>query len=738
MSPRTGRTSKHASRRAGPPPARHGWRFPWTLDGSATIEPAEARLLRRFTFAVAALLGIALLAMVFGPHRIGDYFTETDFYGGYAEGARLIQHGHLDPSRYGVVGPGYELVLALWGSVIRDLFLAAELISVLSTAATVLLLESLVSRRAGARVGFFAALIYATNPWVFRFGYIASTDAFSIMLQVLSLGLVLGGRGRGRTIAAGLTAAAAFLTRYNAIYLLPAGILACWLEGRERNRTGHDAAGAPSPDDRAKVDAPSATRGSGWMLQALTFLIAFLAPIVPWLLFCLANGSRLSFQLYHNIAFEVYARHQGMVWDDYQKKLQPQFHSLWDVVRRDPVQFTLRMVLNVFDHLRLDATHLLGWPATIAALLGIVLALTSGAFSAALPVIAAGALLFLSLVPTFYAERYSMALLPVYSMLAGLFFGLPRFAFALKSRPIWLKSVLIAFPVAVALYESVLVEREAVRLLPVEVLEQARVLRALARPGDRLIARKPHLAFHTGLPSVAFPFTETIPALADYAHRNHVRWLFISWPEVETRPRYWHLLDTTAAMPGLIPRHVTRPHPSVLYEVGPEFGRLPAWYSNDTLMTLHSARAQLLVLPTDVKALFEYALAMRAEGQYDSAGRYADAALAIKPHYISALLISGEMALRRNDAARATEAFTTAMNAHPSNIDAKVGLGWALLISGRVDEAARVWHKVADRTIDPTTLQRMIQVFSRVGDQEALGHAEAMLDSLRTASRGGP
>jgi hypothetical protein len=79
------------------------------------LAPGLDRLLWRLTLLAIALLGVALLAMVLGPHRVGDYMTETDFYGQYAQGARLIQHGHLEPARYGVVGPGYELALALAG-----------------------------------------------------------------------------------------------------------------------------------------------------------------------------------------------------------------------------------------------------------------------------------------------------------------------------------------------------------------------------------------------------------------------------------------------------------------------------------------------------------------------------------------------------------------------------------------------------------------------------------------------
>ena len=125
-----------APRRRAAPPAPRKAAAVFALHGEAAFDPTWAPVLTRAAIAVAILLGVALLVMVFGPHRIGDYFTETDFYGGYAEGARAIQHGQLDPSRYGVVGPVYDLALALAGGVVRDLFLAAELLSVLCAVAS--------------------------------------------------------------------------------------------------------------------------------------------------------------------------------------------------------------------------------------------------------------------------------------------------------------------------------------------------------------------------------------------------------------------------------------------------------------------------------------------------------------------------------------------------------------------------------------------------------------------------
>ena len=76
--------------------------------------------------------------------------------------------------------------------------------------------------------------------------------------------------------------------------------------------------------------------------------------------------------------------------------------------------------------------------------------------------------------------------------------------------------------------------------LPVEVLECARdAARAARAPGDRVIARKAHIAYHGGVEAVGFPFTRTASTtLASYARADEARWLYFSWPEAETRPQF--------------------------------------------------------------------------------------------------------------------------------------------------------------------------------------------------------
>ncbi len=677
---------------------------PFALHAPAGVSDAARRRFVRLAWALAALLAAALLAVTFGPHRIGDYFTETDFYGQYAEGARLIQNGRLLPARYGVVGPGYEAALALAGLVVRDLFLAAQLLSIAATAATLLLWFHLLERRAAARLALCAALFLAFDATFFRYGYSATTDALALALQAAALYALLA-RSSGRAaLAAGLFAALAFLTRYNAAVLLPAGIVAAL------------AGGTPHPR-RARA--------------ALLFAAGFLAPVAPWALWSLAHGGSFASQLHHNIAYEVFARAKGIPWDDYQRDLQPQFHGLWDVIRRDPGAVAARMLHNVGDHLRQDAASLLGWPATLCALAGLVLGAADGTLRRLWPLGLAWALLFLALVPVFYSERYSLALLPTYAALAGLAFASPRFALvAGRARRVWLKGALVLLPLGAMATASWRVQARAMDQLPVEALECAETLRALKRPGDAVIARKPNLAFHAGVRAVPFPFTNGLPALADYARESGARWLYFSWPEGETRPQYWFLLDTTAAVPGLAPRRATAPHPAVLYEIGPDFGRVPAWMANDTLMALHTLRARLMVDGNDVRVLHDFARVEHARGRLEPARGALERAAALAPGDVAVLVALGEVALKQGDAATGEAAFARAQALAPASVEARVGRGWARLVAGRPEEAAALWRPVVSETRDAATLLRMAEIFHALGDREAAAAARATLARL--------
>jgi hypothetical protein len=601
--------------------------------------------------------------------------------------------------------------LALVAALVRDLFLAARLLSVAAMSVAMAFWFALLRARAGARVGLFTLLFLAANPTFLRYGYSATTDGVALALQALALWLLLARPGLRAVVIAGALSACAFLTRYNAVYLLPLGLVTIALRGARQE-----------------------TRGRA----ALGFAAGFTALVAPWIVFSLARGGTFQFQLHHNIAYDVFARAKGIPWDDYQKLLQPQFKTLWDVIERDPKAVFRRELFNLGDHLVQDAKILLGLPVSYAALAGIAFAAWDGTLRRLWPLWLAWAMGFVLLVPIFYSERYSLTLLPVYACLAATAFASPKLALVLtRMQGVWIKALCMAIPLVLSIQTSAKLQEHVHNQLPVEVLDVAQRLRALKAPGDRVMARKPHIAFHADLESVPFPFTRTIPELGAYTREKHVRWIYFSFPEAEMRPAYWYMLDTTAVIPGLVPRYVSRGHPAVLYEVMPGFGVAPPWMSNDTLMAYHVARARLMVNPNLVQALYTLGYIERSRMNAGAARRYLERAARLEPSNLNVALLLGEAYLMLGDGESARMIYERVQQLEPGSVPAQVGRGWAALMTRHPDEAAALWRPVVTQTRDRETLESMIQLFRTRGDRVAEEQARAALARELVSPPGG-
>lgn len=639
---------------------------------------------------------------VLGPHHVGDVFTETDFYGAYAEGARLIQHGRLDPTRYAVIGPGFEVALALVGFVVRDLFLAASLISLGSMVAMLALWRATFRRLGGSALALVAVALLASNAQVLRYGYAVTTDALALALQAAALYVLLTRTGGRALFVAGGLAATAFLTRYTHGVLLVAGpvvILAGWSTTPREQRV----------------------RG------ALQYLAGFLALVAPWWAYSLAHGGGAGIQLHHNLAYDVFARSQGIPWDTYQREMQSQFPTPWSVLARDPGAVIGRLFFNIYDHLRLDAQKTAGLSLALAAAAGLVLAWREGLLKRLAPVLFVGALTFLALVPAFHSERYAMAVLPAWAALAAAAFATLG---PLATPAGWGRLALALVPLVFGAQASVRVQQRALSQLPVEVLRAADAVRSRVRPGEYVLARKPHFAYHAGLKPLAFPFVDTLAELAAYAREHHVRWLYFSWPEAEMRPSFRYLLDTTSAVPGLIVRAVTEHNPAVVYEIGPGFGAEPAWVDNDTLRAVHDARASVAIDDHDVRPRLMLALYARQNQQWSDAQPWLEQAATLAPRdpSVLGLLADNFTRLEQYGASEATWQKVQALN--PGDPSIAIGRGTNALLDGRPQAAAERWRPVVSAAADPVTLRRMLELFTQAGDAAAVAEVRARMAAL--------
>ena len=658
------------------------------------------------TWSVLAATALALLGTALRLHRVGDYFTESDFYGGYVEGARAIQQGHVDPTRYSVIGPAYEFVLALAGFLAGDFFLSGRLISVAAACGTLWLWGRLVGRRLSPVTGLALVALLAANPVFFRYGYSATTDMLGTCLQAGALFALLAGTNERTPAWAGLLAALAFLTRYNAGVLLPAGLLVIATGGTFYERRGR---------------------------AALLFAVGFLVPVSAWLLYSFSRGAPLFFQLHHNIAYEVFARAKGISWDDYQSTMLYQFHSLGDVIARDPGAVASRMLFNVYDHLRQDATVLLGVPAAALAVAGLFLTFWDSSWRKLAPLGLVGAFLYASLVPVFSSDRYSLSLAPIYLTLAAIALTSPRLAIGPWGSRTALRWTMAIAALALMIPASIAYQRTRLDQLPFEVVEAGRALRRVAPPGARVLSRKGHIGYYSGVAVKPFPIVGTLAELADYCRRCRAGFIYFSWYEARLRPEFVYLLDTTGVVPGLSVLFATEKRPAVVYRIEPGFGRDPGWFADDTLRLVHLARATLKLGSGPQLWHSHLVLAMDAldHGRPAEALRHSVAVVEVRPGEALAWAVQGEALRRLARLPEALAAYQRALSLDPFGTATRTGLGRTLFALGRADEASLTLLPIVSGIRDPGLLAQLIEAYDRAGNHAADLRARRALAAIR-------
>lgn len=309
--------------------------------------------------ALAAALALLLALAIFGSrvHWVEEAGTaERDGYVGQAE---LLLSGSLprDPYR----PPLYPLLTAALSPLTGGPFAAARLLSNLAAAGLAWLAFAYGRRLAGAAAGGWAMALAAVNPNLWTIGQHVTTDMLFAALAAASLlaGLrYLQAPAAAPALAAGLALGLAAFTRANALFLVPALVVA-WLLAAPEELAAREPASvepaAPAPAARGPASGPR-RGGRGRRLGHLAIAAgAAAAVLLPhWALRYAQFGNPFYDENWKNLALKLYG------WPDWSYLDRVPFRSLGAVVAHDPAAVLRGGLAELWRFATAGAAQLLG------------------------------------------------------------------------------------------------------------------------------------------------------------------------------------------------------------------------------------------------------------------------------------------------------------------------------------------------------------------------------------------
>jgi tetratricopeptide (TPR) repeat protein len=550
-----------------------------------------------------AAFGVVLAWVVLFVHGTPLYGVETDLFGEAVPAARALLAQHVDATNFLYKGPGYPALLAGFAALFRgDFWLAARVLNLVAAVLGAWAAWRMLRRTLGPARACFATLALCANPVYVQAAVEAGTDAPTFALAMAATALVLDAPGVAAAALAGALAAAATLCRYNAAFLLPAAVLVlvAW----------------PAPGRRR------------WP-AALAFAAAAALVLGPWLAWNRhLHGTAFANSNYANLAFELYGN--GMPWDRFWSNVAPNFHSFADVVCFDPRGAALHVGRNLATHWLLDLKSLMPVWLGAAAFAGALLHVRG--IGRRLPWLVFYALCYATLAFVYYSARYFVYLLPFYLGAAALLV-FPAPAWARRAAPVRLALAALAVGML-----AVGTGRAVAALLaeaPTEMRIAAAFLREVSQPGDRVLARKPQVAYFAGMEYEPLPDVESVRDLIADARRLDARYLFLSGIEFTLRPQLRILVERDLHLPGLTPLHqslLDPKHYGTVFRIEPAS---PADAAFDDSLVAGLDRVAPLA-GGDPEQLAYFGGLYASESRWDKSLACLDRAIALDPRTLSA------------------------------------------------------------------------------------------------------
>lgn len=497
-------------------------------------------------FALIYLIILSYASFTF--HKIGDYGVETDFYQSYVPAVQEFLKGNILIDAFH--GPLYQIVLGIFGFVIGEFLKAGMLINILSASAVIFLTMTLVRKLFSNEYSFFVGILLAVNPIFIQYTYSAGTDMFFNALICLAVYLLFikNDFRYSNLIFTSFVTGLAYLTRYNGIFLIILFFLIIIV-----NYWGIDL--------KTKIKA------------SLTFFVTFIITISPWGIFLLIKkGSFFYNDNYRNIAFELYGKGK-ISWDSFWYSGDNQFSSITDVIFNDPVNFITHMLYNVYEHFILDLQILIGWELGVGVILGLAIFILNNPLkiikTKKFAYMISGGVFFIILFLVFYSERFSLFLIPFYTIIAIY----PFLSDGRSLRKILSKPILISILIAISLStftRSYSFNSRRIDSGPKEILEMRDWYFEnvpIAERGKNIAARKPHIAYYLKMNFHVIPISENYQDFLDKIKEERDDYIYFGTWEASMRPEVSDLLNPDYFFPGLTPIKSFSDPPAVLYKV---------------------------------------------------------------------------------------------------------------------------------------------------------------------------
>ena len=497
---------------------------------------------------IAGSYFVILLILSLLYHKVGDYGIETDFFWGYVPNAKSFINGDLQIDAFR--GPLYPIVLSLVNLIISDYFISGIVIGVLSASILIFLTFELIKNIFSQTVSLFVSLLLALNPIFVQYTYSAGTDMMFNVLSTATLFFFFKDKKLNyrNIIIAAVLGGLSYLTRYNGVFLLGFVFIILFV-----NYWNND-----------------------WVQRiksSIAFVAVFILTIAPWGFYCLSErGSFFYNENYKNIAYELYGKGK-ISWDQFWFSESSSFTSLLDVIGRDPFLFISTTIGNIGENFLLDMEKLMGWYVGAFIILGLILLIFSNPIknwkSTETGYYLSNLFFFALLTLVFYSERFSIFLIPFYSVIATQTFFSEKFAIN-KRIPLKLSYLIVISLFAVTLNNSISINSSRINSGPQELL----VLQDWydenipeSERGKKIAARKAHVAYYLGMDFVLLPMANSHEEFVEKLRQNNVDYLYISPIEAGLRKELKSLLNPKSSHPGLkVVVYFNNP-PSVLYKI---------------------------------------------------------------------------------------------------------------------------------------------------------------------------